>query len=179
MGPLAGTEDYQARYGAAPESVSTLLEEASSIVRDESSQTISFVEGDVALIIGDGSRLLQLPELPVGEVTAVVVDGQTVPVGSWELFPVGQLWRHHGSWPDSRPVAVTYSHGWDEVPEWIVGLICSMVQRAVRPAAQLGVQAQTTGSQTVQYHTSLAGVNLWLTRQELDRLHRLRPPQVA
>lgn len=181
MEPLATTADYQVRHGtpSSADQVAVLLDDASSFVREESRQTISRVSDDEVVLVGDGSDLVQLPELPVVEVTSVSVEGTDLAAGEWKLLPVGQIRRRGGCWRHDDLITVTYSHGWDPVPDWVVNLICSTVQRALRPAAQLGVQGQTVGSQSIQYASSVAGVNLWLTRAEQARLHALRPPGVA
>jgi hypothetical protein len=60
-----------------------------------------------------------------------------------------------------------------------VNLVCSVVQRSLRPEAAEGVQSETTGSQNVQYLVSSAGVTLWLTKAEIDRVCALRGPVLA
>lgn len=175
---LATLGDYQARYPgpADPSQITALLAEASDLVREVSGQTITLVEDDTVTLDGTRSRYLWLPQAPIVSVASVLIDGAAPPASTWRIDDDrATLRRSRGLtwWGDE--IEVTYTHGHQVVPAWIVGLVCSVVQRAVRPAAQLGVAQQTTGSQTVQYATNLAGMNLWFTTAELQRLHGLAP----
>jgi len=180
---LATVNDYQARYDTTvdPARLQTLLDDASSFIRREAGLHISRVEHDTVTLDDTailGGYLLVLPELPVVSVTSIVLDGVTVDPDTYRVRRWGHVERA-GWWGCPREVDVTYTHGWDPVPEWIVALVCSTVQRATRPTSVQGVQGVTTGSQYVQYATSVAGVNLWLTRDEAARLHALRGATVA
>lgn len=175
MDKLAGPGDYIARFGGpGTAELGAMLDDASSFIRETAGIPISLVEGDTATIRGDGSRSLILPSLPVVDLGPVLIDGVTLASDRYRWTEWGMLHGINGHrWRPNSKVKVTYTHGFDPVPGWVVSLVCSTVQRALRPAAQLGVAAQTTGSQTVQYQTSLAGVNLWLTKAEIARLRDL------
>lgn len=175
---LADLPDYATRYPGPRDDhqVVALLAEASSLVREVSGQHISLVTDDTVALDGSLSRHLWLPEVPIVSVSSITLDGVPADPSTYRIeHDRRTLKRALGMTWDCDTVEVTYTHGWDPVPGWIVGLVCSTVQRSIRPAAQLGVQAQTTGSQTVQYATSLAGMNLWFTAAELHRLHGLAP----
>lgn len=179
MTDLATAADYTVRYGtpAAPERVDVLLAEASSFVRQVAGLHISLVE-DESIEVRARRGMLILPEFPVVDVTSIEAPGPTpLDPSSYEWTPAGIVWPVSYGW--STRLTVVYSHGWDPVPEWIVGLVCSMVQRATRPAALNAVQSETTGTQTIAYNTSLAGVSLWLTSAEQDRLRSLKGPTIG
>lgn len=179
MADLADINDYTVRYGTPDDSakVTALLGEASSLVRRIARIHISEVEGDVVTLDGDGTRRLFLPEIPVTAVDSVTVDEVEVDTEDIRWWVWGGLDRLGGRcWPcGSQNIVVSYDHG-EEVEEWIVGLVCSIVQRALRPPAIEGVTSATTGSQTVAYAVSAAGVSLWVTSGEAERLEGLRGP---
>jgi len=180
---LAEVDDYTTRYDDTvdPAKLTQLLDDASSLVRQVANLTISLVEDDVVTLDDEdvAGCLLFLPELPVVSVASVVSDGTTLQASTYKVRKWGAIELRHGWWPCDADIVVTYTHGWDPVPDWIVSLVCSTVQRAVRPAAINGVQGVTAGSQNVQYASSLAGVNLWLTRAEEARLKGLAGPEMA
>jgi hypothetical protein len=177
---LATIDDYVARHGSGDlDRLPQLLEDASSFIRQEAGQTISLVEDDIVVLEGQCSRSLTLPQWPVVAVSSVEVDDAVADTSTYRLDG-GLLVRRlgHGVWPRCE-IEVTYDHGYAEIPAWIVSMVCSTVQRALRPTSALGIQQQTTGSQSVSYASSAAGVNLWLTRDEAARLRAIGPPMVA
>lgn len=178
---LVTLADYTDRYGAPGDAgiVTALLADASSLVQEVARQTIGLVAGDVATFEGDGSDLLCLPELPVVSIASIAVDGTVLVSTGYRLLGRGQVRRLYGCWTEDALIEVTYTHGYATVTAWIVGLVCSMVQRATRPEAVAGVQQQTTGSQSVAYASSRAGVTLWLTRGEAESIRGLVGPVVG
>jgi len=180
---LATLPDYEARYGNVDDSgqVETRLADAASLVRRVAKLTISTATTDETRE-GDGSTLLQLDELPIVAVAAVLEDGVALAPPAWRILDggrTGQLRREHGRWPCERPITVSYTHGWDPVPADIIGLVCSMVHRAARPEALEGIQQQTTGAQSVSYAVTSAGATIWLTQAEAGRLTDMSGPAVA
>lgn len=121
-------DELQARIGQNIESTKAqmLADAASDIVRDDLRQQIDQIQDDEIVLYGDGSELLVLPELPVTEVSEVLLSGQPVTQSiSWRAN--GSLWRlsYSGSqyagvrqisWPYGVPVTVTYTHGYATVP---------------------------------------------------------------
>lgn len=181
---LATLADYTIRYGAVDNGdqakIEALLDDASSLVREVAKLTISKVEDDEIVLVGNGRRRMILPEFPVASASAVTIDGVPVVVAdSVRVWPWGGIdLRTGGVWTWDKDIAITYTHGWDPTPPWIVALVCSMVHRAVRPAAVAGEQSITTGSQTVQYAATALGANVWLTEAEAGRLKSLRGPTI-
>jgi hypothetical protein len=178
---LASLADYNARYGEVADDsrILVLLDEASSFVRDVAGLTISLVEDDTTMV-RPRRGIAMLPEFPVTALTSITPQPPATPTPvdptSYEWDDAGIIAGLYGS---GIKHAVVYSHGWDPVPEWIVGLVCSMVQRATRPAALNAVASETTGGQTTSYNTSLAGVSLWLTAKEEGRLRSLKGPTIG
>lgn len=185
---LATLPDYEVLYGAVadPAPIEARLAAASSLIQERAAkQTIALVLGDVATFEDDGSGLLQLPQLPVVQVTEVAINGAALDASRWRLLPGGQvrlLGRRLDScqrWGDPDLITVTNDHGFDPIPAWIVERVCSMVHRAIRPEAMEGISQEATGSQSISYVATAAGANIWLTRAEVDDLRALFPPVIA
>lgn len=136
--PFATPEELRQRPGCGEledETASALLAQASAQVRAITQQTISPVDDHTVTLDGDGTSVLDLPEVPVRAVTAVELFG--VPLGDedyrWSQlgwlrrvdhkataeqhwFDVAWRWRdvpRWGDWPNAEAsITVTYSHGW-------------------------------------------------------------------
>lgn len=125
--PLTTLADF-AHYLGKSESdldaarVALLIAIVSGLVRDELRQDLDRVDDDEVDLIGTGSDVVLLPQLPVWDVTAVTeTRGSTVTTLTegthyrLELGPDGRvavLRRLGGAWPDGETVTVTYSHGY-------------------------------------------------------------------
>lgn len=131
-----------------------LLQEASSAIQNELRQTVEAVADDVVIVQGNWSELLELPEWPVTEVTEVVMNGGTVDAASYTLLPDGYLrWGTTDQWaawsyptfdrwdswgpifPWGGPyslIEVTYSYGYDVIPDGIKRLCLTVAGRAYR-----------------------------------------------
>lgn len=105
-----------------------LADMASDVIRDDLRQTIDLVTNEVITLYGDGGELIMLPERPVLGVTEVLLGG--LPLTPFDWRPNGALRRviYPGSqfageqtmnWPFGVPVRVTYSHGYETVPNTI------------------------------------------------------------
>lgn len=115
--------------GTIDEDTANLLADlASDEIRDYLLQQIDFVANETITLYGDGGELIVLPEHPVTAVSSVLLAGQAIPLFDWR--PNGQLRRviYPGnqfageltmSWPFGVPVVVTYSHGYQVVPNTI------------------------------------------------------------
>lgn len=114
---------YETAEELAEPGVELILELASNAVRDELGQRVDFVE-DVEEVMGQGSDLLLLPELPIVDVTGVTVPADvggvdeelTAAAGDYRLERgregrYAALRRLGGYWP-RRPVLVASSHGY-------------------------------------------------------------------
>jgi hypothetical protein len=157
-----------------------MLELASNLVRDELDQRIDLVDDDVAELLGRGTNIILLPEVPVLDVTAVtiigegtvdddVLDGVDTDAPEWRLERgydgrVGILRRLCGCWPHGRIIRVVYSHGYElggsgsggasttEVPGAIrLSVLRSAARGYVNPE---GITQESIGRYAVTYQTA-------------------------
>jgi hypothetical protein len=164
-----------------------MLEGAAGLVRDEIGQSLDFVEDDIWTTRPRGGTILQLPQLPVTEVT-LVEERRTIAAG-WvslvedtdyevDLFD-GTLHRlGHHEWPSSifprRPgglVRVTNSHGY---PEMMPDTIRTVVKRVAARGYENpeAVAQDTVGKVTTSYG---AAPGLYLSKSDCADLARERP----
>ena len=143
MTALATTDDLDARGVTVPDTMNaeTLLDAASAVVREAAGYQISSTTSTITLIAGEG-EYLPLPGAVVS-VATVEIDGTAV---TDYTVVDGALWRC-GGWRGgissqttfylpgdrTRPtrVEVTYTHGYDPVPDDVVDLVCSLVAQRV------------------------------------------------
>lgn len=145
--PLATVAQLEARLGHPVDETraAALLDDASSVVRNYTRQTITRVEDDKFTVRYSRGRVL-LPEHPADKPTLVErADGSgAIPEVMWwysglnevefynsTLIANGPYYRHA-----MRAVTVTYSHGYQEVPADIVAVTCQMVARVIDGAIQ-------------------------------------------
>jgi hypothetical protein len=106
----------------------TALAQATDLIRGAlGGQTIVRVDDDTVVLPSPGRRLLQLPQAPIVSVTSVT----SVAIGS-ATFTEGTDYEVDGelnalarlgySWPRGGLVRVTYTHGYDTVPEELARL---------------------------------------------------------
>lgn len=102
---------------------------------------------------GDGSRLLLLPTLRLVSVESVKNDGATVT--GFEQSTSGMLRLSGGCWSRKLGgIEVTFTHGFDELPADIAGVVLSA---ASRPVAEVQPVQQGVGPFTVSYGSWQAG----------------------
>lgn len=168
-----------------------ILADASAAVRAYTGQDITAGESTTRIrptrrSLGDLTWVLLLPQRPVTAVTHVKdIDGDEVPLWRWDgleeihlpsraAFPVV-----NGSWvdPAGRPLDVTYTHGYDEVPDDIVAVICQVAGRrlGINPG---DANTQSEGIGDYRYsRTSQAGAGVFgLLDDEKTMLNRYRRP---
>lgn len=123
---------------------------------------------------GSGTSILLLPGLPVTDVAAVIQDpddtNETLAVGDWEWSPDGILRRLNGRWVRRfRYYAVTYSHGYDTVPDGVKLVVLRVAARAtVNPE---GLTQESAGGWAGGYgvdDSRFAGLTA-IDLRELDR----------
>ncbi|MFI1723937.1 hypothetical protein [Streptomyces sp. NPDC020489] len=151
---------------------------ASAAVRRHTRQMISFVAGETITIMG-GERVLRLPQRPVvvdadnpltvvelvdasGLEISAVVDQDFLRYGS-ELhrgaaWPTSRLqgWpRRHpiGIWADR--VRVTYSHGYAEIPDEIVGIVLDLAAASMSNPRR--IRSEASGAVSVTYTVETFG----------------------
>lgn len=140
MDPLADSNDIQDRLGrdltdTEIARVNSLLRDASSAVRNYMRQDITEATTTVRLAVR--SCRVRLPQRPVSAVSAVEdVNGNSV-IYTWEGFdsisPLPNV-PDCFAWEPFRngitAVDVTYTHGFNPIPDDIIGVVCNIVLRA-------------------------------------------------
>jgi hypothetical protein len=155
LDPLATIADLEARLGRTLtdtdiDRAAALLIDASATVRNRTGQTF-FAETTTARLRVRGTTL-RLPQRPVTAVNTISsVDGD--PVGfTWYAGDIITL----DSIPAVGWVDVDYNHGYEDVPDDIVGVVCNIAGRAFgTPSDEGGYQSETIG--TYSYAVGAAG----------------------
>jgi hypothetical protein len=118
---------------------------------------VDLVTDDVATLDGNGRESLLLPVWPTTAVTSVVLDEVALVEGtdfSWS--DAGMLRRlNYYLWPNRlRCLVVTYSHGWDPIPEDIQEAVIDQARTMFTVPA--GVQSKAVGGQSVTFGSTAA-----------------------
>lgn len=184
--PLATVQQLEARIGHSVDEAraAALLDDASSIVRNYTRQTITRVENDRFTVRYSRGRVT-LPERPADEPTLVErADGSgVIPHVSWwwsglnevefynsTLIANGPYYRHA-----MRSVTVTYSHGYEEIPADIVAVVCQMVARVIDGAVTSpGLRSEAIDDYTAQLGGGLSSGTIALVPEESRVLDRYR-----
>lgn len=143
------------------------LDVATGMVQARLGQRISFVADDMVILdpVQRQPKAL-LPELPVAAVTAVETLTYADPLlPAWGLQPVDRYtWTQTGVLDLSRStwgflgvtwlgypqsVRVTYSHGWQTIPDELVGVVLGVAARQLRNP--LNEQQESLGGYQVRY----------------------------
>lgn len=119
-----------------------LLDVASGEVRAFCGQSFDAVTDDEVILDGTGTRVVMLPELPVLAVSVVELGpggardelaGPEAARPAWEWSENGVLrridgavWRRRFRW-----LRVIYSHGFDPIPDELVGVVLRVAARGV------------------------------------------------
>ncbi|KMS71768.1 mobile element protein [Streptomyces leeuwenhoekii] len=150
------------------------LAAASSRFRGAVRHPVTAVTGDVVTVDGTGRESVPLPAAPVTAVSEVRLDGALLAEAadfSWSSD--GYLRRLGGQvWPDRlRCIQVTYSHGYEVVPEDIAEVVIDQA-RALYTVLP-GVQTRQVGGQSVTFGVQAAiGVTAqWTAAVERYRLN--------
>lgn len=143
--------------------------EASAAIRNYCSQEIGLVEDEaITLDVWEWRWTIPLPELPVVTVASVVEDGDTLTAGSDEdyvLIQYGQLYRVGQRWERGpQIVVITYTHGYDEIPDDIAAVCARAASRAYQAGLRadeddgvLGIAAKSLGDFAVQFGSEAGG----------------------
>jgi hypothetical protein len=136
--PLATVGDVEALFGRVElddtDRVTRLLAWASAAVRRYCRQDLSLVTDDVATVLSPGTAVITMAQRPVVAVASVDVGSvwgswhwPAARHFTWDAF--GRLERHDGlTWGlRHAPVTVTYTHGYDPVPDDLVALVAGKV----------------------------------------------------
>ncbi|MFF8879606.1 mobile element protein [Streptomyces flaveolus] len=135
---------------------------------------VRLVENDTVTLYGDGTDRLLLPAAPVVSVVSVDLDGDPLALGTGYRIrrDVGILRRCGGVWPDWGEVTVTYSHGYDPIPDEIEEVVIDQARTIYR--VQPGVQTVQAGGESITYGAQAAiGVtSQWSEAVAAYRLNR-------
>lgn len=190
MTPLACYQDYVNRAGSISEDdqgrIDFLLTDASGAVRAAANgQIISLIEDDEVALRPYCGRVF-LPQVPVVDVTAIEdADGNDVEF-IWEqgdtfvIVAGGRINRFDYELVIGVPpprLTVTYTHGYDPVPDEIIGLVCQIAGRALgTPATSAGVTQESLGAYSYSIGSVAAAGPLGLLDSERVIAGRYRRP---
>ncbi len=181
--PLLATVDELTDYlqqsvPLAPGPAQLALRLASAAIRRHTKQMISFVAGETITTMG-GERVLRLPQRPVvvdadNPLTVVeLVDGTGLEIPATEerdFLRYGAELHRGQAWPTSRlmgfprrypagiwapRVKVTYSHGYEEIPDEIVGIALDLAAASMSNPRRL--RSEASGAVSVTYTVETFG----------------------
>ncbi|MGI5408728.1 hypothetical protein ACQEV9_18280 [Streptomyces chartreusis] len=181
--PLLATveelQDYlQQSVPLTPGPAQLALRLASAAIRRHTKQTISFVEGETITTMG-GERVLKLPQRPVvvdadnplTVVELVDASGLEIPaVEERDFLRYGSELHRGQAWPTSRlmgfprrhpagiwadRVRVTYSHGYQETPDEIVGIALDLAAASMSNPRR--IRSESSGAVSVTYTVETFG----------------------
>lgn len=194
MTPLATLEAFaefrQVAYDAADVFALRALESASVLIRAALAQQVNLVTDDVIRIDGLGLSGLVLPQIPVIEITDVTLlhpsaDDQVLAATDYYVDGAGILWRSPEcswgwGWGWVRPrgnVQVTYTHGYETLPDEAVTLCCMVASRLLATSVSAGstISSQTIGGASVTYEGTSGTTNSRGLTAEEDALLRAYP----
>jgi hypothetical protein len=189
--PLAQVSDVEARLNrelsdAELVRIASLLADASAAVRARAGQVFTVVEDDEVTLTRTGGRLI-LPQRPVTEVASVEDPSGNTVLHNWTT---GDDWVDvAANVPDSfawvpwrggiQRYTVTYTHGYVEIPDDIVGVVCQIAARALgRPADQAGITQENIDGYGYSIGSAAASGGFGMLdaeREVCDRYRRARP----
>lgn len=168
------------------------LTDASGLVRAISRQQIDFVAGDTVILTG-GERILALPQRPVvvdgsnpltavelgdyGGIDFVMLEGRDF-VRTGDQLKRGYPWWYNTStrlmgWPWRRPfwvwaprVRVTYSHGYQTIPDVVVAFVLSAAATLYTNPGLL--RSFTIDDYSETYATETLGMDVTSLRRSLS-----------
>ena len=116
------------------------IDEATAAIQNYCHQELEYAANDVLTLDCPGGSKIFLPELPVISVSTVVENEVTLTVTTdYKLGQFGILYRVGRSWAAGvQNVVVTYSHGYADIPDDILG-VCT---RAASRIYQAGLRAK-------------------------------------
>jgi hypothetical protein len=148
-----------------------LLESATGIVQRAARQTFTLAVDDTVTLMPTGTNLLMLPELPVLAINAVTISGDVLDAGGYMFTRSGLLYRvpTTGRW--TSLVTVDYDHGYETIPEDIVGIVTEIAARAWQNPRN--VLSEQIGTYSARY--ALDRSSLGLSDGEMLLLRQYRP----
>lgn len=174
--PLTTPDRVESALGAPvdPDRVAALIARSSAAFRSATGQDISASTSTV-VIDDDGANSVLLAQLPVTDVLAVLVDDVELARGDYRWSPdgivdlppgpsftAGHFWRA----VRRRRVAVTYAHGYADIPAAVAEAVAEHAAAAYRTTpgvTQLSLGSSSFTFGTGAYSGARAGDSLWAT----------------
>lgn len=138
------------------------LDLATGAIRDHTRQHLSLVEDDEVTLNGNTSRQLVLPERPVVSVSTVNINGTPIAPVGWQLVRDTIWWGNtllnvanatddlgYGWGTISTPIDVTYTHGFDPIPDGIRAVCAYVAFQAFRQP--IPITAESIGNYSVAF----------------------------
>jgi hypothetical protein len=171
--PLASPADA-ARFGyALPEGREMeMLARASARIRREAGQQITRTTSTVRLTSWRGHVTLPSPPVTaVSEVQQVAYGGTTSTITGWQWDGYDRVNRVCGD------VIVTYTHGWDPLPDELLELVCSVASRlGATPdggGMEAGIRSESIDDYSVTYAAESLQMASGLLEGEISSLHNI------
>lgn len=160
-----------------------LVQDASAAVRSEAGgQLISRAQSTIRATIWNRYALPQHPVVSIASITQYDTGDPITYV--WDGLNTVIFW----GWPNRfdinltgwfPPVAnITYTHGYDPVPDDIVAVVAQMAGRAYGlPATESGINQESLGAYSVSYGTAAASGGVGMLPDERTIVRRYRRPR--
>jgi hypothetical protein len=166
MAALATVDDLNAvtELNEPPARSERLLSMASAVVERWCKRTFHRVVDDAVTVLVGTDGIMELPA-PAESVSSITSGGETV-------APVGYVADHYrvnrtfGRWA-AGAYTVTYTHGYDPIPEDVVLAVCQIVARHLTNPE--GYQSVSIGEASTVYAIPATGYVLGLTLSPIDK----------
>lgn len=196
--PLVSVADVLTRL---PDGVTVDAARVGALARDVSAAVRSYTKQDftvresVGKVRPVGYRL-KLPQAPVVAVTSVAVrlpgGSGTTPLPGWYWDGSNEVWLLNESQVINLPEElgevlawqtpmchVTYTHGYEQTPDDVVGVVCSALVRVVTAPGGGGVVSEAVGEYSYRLSDAAVQGPMMLTQAEKDALSSYRPRRTA
>lgn len=148
-----------------------MLRMATAAIQGATGQKIEQVIDDEIVLEGNWTAELELPQRPVTAITAIQVEGEAaLAIGDFKFTREGKITRlDGGDWGgDGAHVTVTYTHGYEQIPDVIRGVCWAAAARAY--ANPTGAVREDIGEGYVVRHAEGQGAAVWITEAEAEQL---------
>lgn len=174
--------------------VAALIADASAAARRISKQEFTVRQSTVGIRpIGYKLRLPQSPVISVDEISIRLPNSPTtVTIPGWYWDGSDEVWLTEGGsiinlaeellfaleW--QTPLCLTtYTHGYTETPDDVVGVVCSMVNRIITAPGLGGVISETVGEYSYRLSDAAAQGTMGLTEAETKILRSYIPRKTS
>lgn len=151
MDALATTEQATALGYDLGANAAALLDRASARIRRAAGSAITAAQATVRYYPVCGRVVLAgVPVLAVASAAGVDEDGSTAPLDGWQWDGIDRVYGLYG-WD---LVEITYTTGWDPVPDGVVELVCQVAARMAVPVPDgvgAGLRSRTVGAVSATY----------------------------